>query len=89
MSETPRTVPELQLDRTLLLFLQRSREVAEVAAGRVGYWLQITGCVHRNLRAKQSVLSSSISTLRREATLLHSCFVTSREQFDFPVRILK
>lgn len=46
----------------------------EVAAGRVGYWLQITGCVHRNLRAKQSVPRSSISTLQHEAILLHSCF---------------
>lgn len=41
-------------------YLQRSREVVEVAAGRVGYWHQITGCIHRNLRAKQSVPSSSI-----------------------------
>lgn len=48
--------------------------MVEVAAGRVSYWLQITGCVHRNLRAAQSVPSSSISTLQHDAVLLHSCF---------------
>lgn len=63
-------------------FLQRSREVVEVAAGRVGYWLQITGCVHTNLSAKQSVPSSSISTLQHEAMLLHSCFQCTEGRAD-------
>lgn len=55
-------------------FYRGAGRLVEVAAGRVGYWLQITGCVPRNLRAKQSVPSSSISTLQHEAILLHSCF---------------
>lgn len=46
----------------------------EVAGGMVGCWLQITGCVHTNLRAKQAVPGSSISALQHEPALLHSCF---------------
>lgn len=43
--------------------LQRKREV-EVAGWIVGFWLQITGCVHTNLRAKQAVPGSPRSALQ-------------------------
>lgn len=65
-------------------YLQRSREVVEVAVGRVGYWLQITGCIHRNLRAKQSMPSSSISTLQHEAILRHSWFQCHSTEGPWP-----
>lgn len=54
-----RAVPELQLD----LFFLFSGRWWRWQLGGVGFWLQITGCVHRTLKAKQRLPSSSVSTL--------------------------
>lgn len=55
--------------------LQRKREVVEVAGWVVGCWLQITGCVHTNLRAKQAVPGSPRSALQHDRTVNLHCFI--------------